>query len=233
MAYQLLGQVLSLVTSADLSTDMFCAVDVDTNGQAALPSAGGSIVGILVDKEVAGQAVSIQFGGVAQWKAGGTVAKGDHVKVDSSGRCVTASAGDVAAGASHGRVLEGATVNLNASVLLLINSDGQNSVFGFDDIVLGTTAPSALTEVTFVQTTGTKTGVLPDGKYVGQKKRFVQSVAASTPVGTVTGTFLTLAGAAATTLALGTAVAAIADFIWTGVGWRLDSAIGGTASGLS
>lgn len=108
--------------------------------------------------------------------------------------------------------------------------DGDN---GSDDIILGTTAPSGTTAVTFVETTGTKTGVLSSGYFAGQQKRIVQSVAATTPIGTITGTFKTLAGAAATTLGLGTVVGTIADFIWDGAAWRQSSALGGTGSSLA
>ena len=37
----------------------------------------------------------------------------------------------------------------------------------------------------------------------------------------------------AATLALGTAVASIADFVWDGAAWRLTSALGGTGSSLA
>ena len=104
---------------------------------------------------------------------------------------------------------------------------------GFDDIVLGTTAPSNLTPQTFVQTTGTKTGVLAAGTYTGQTKRISQSIATGTPIGTITGTFKTLGGAAATTLGLGTTVGNIVDLLWDGAAWRATSALGGTGSSLA
>jgi hypothetical protein len=58
-------------------------------------------------------------------------------------------------------------------------------------------------------------------------------VAATSPVGTITGTFKTLAGVAATTLALGTAVGLIADFVWDGAAWRLTGPVTGTGSSLT
>lgn len=232
MSYQLLGNTLTLLAAADLSSSINCAVYINSAGKFALASAGGAVAGILTDKAQSGKACPAQVRDVAQWKLGGTVAAGDAVKSDSSGRAVTASAADIASGVAKGICVEGGTINQVGAILLLQTASGF-AAGGVDDIVLGTTAPSVLTETTFVQTTGTKTGALGAGIYAGQRKRIIQSVAASSPIGTITGSFKTLAGAAATTLALGTAVATIADFVWDGTYWRATSAITGTGSSLS
>lgn len=229
--FKLEGFSHSAITGFDASSSRFRAVTQDVNGKLQLPSAGGPILGVLKDKGVLNDILPYQFAGIAQWECGGTVTLNDPVKTDALGRMVTASATDVANGLARGVAMFGGTVGQIGCALLFNNA--QSGGGGFDDIVLGTTAPSALTETTFAQVTGTKTGVLPNGTYVGQRKRIVQSVAASTPVGTITGAFQQLSGTAAATLALGTAVASIADFIWNGTAWRLTSAIGGTGSSLA
>jgi hypothetical protein len=88
MASSLAIQLLSLPPSTDLKTSQYCAVDCNTSGLAALPTAGGAIVGVLQNDDsdtTTNMPCAIAFDGVTQWKLGGTVAKGDVVKVDSSG----------------------------------------------------------------------------------------------------------------------------------------------------
>lgn len=126
-----------------------------------------------------------------------------------------------------------------------IDSDGGIWVFDghtsqgaglYEDVVLAASPGptlSAVAAVHFVETTGTVAGVLPDGSYVGQQTTIVQSVAATSPVGTITGHFETLAGVAEGTLNLGTAVGAIVTLVWTGAKYRQASALGGTASSFS
>jgi len=225
----------SLPAGVDLSGSQYCAVTVDSNGNLALPSAGGSAIGILYTAPIANKAGEV-YGpgsGVRKARYGGTVTLPAVLKVDASGRFVTASGTDIAAGSGIAIAIDAGAVNEVHSVLFFGGASPVALGVGFDDIVLGTTAPSALTPITFAQVTGTKTGALAAGAFAGQTKRIDQSVATGTPVGTITGTFLTLAGAAATTLALGTAVGFIADFVWTGAAWRATSAIGGTGSSLS
>jgi hypothetical protein len=226
----------SIEAGVDLSSSQYCAVTLGSTGKLALPSAGGSAIGILYTAPISGKAGEV-YGpgsGVRKARYGGSVSTlPAALKLDSSGRFVVASATDIAAGSAVAFAIDTGTTDEIHSVIF---NGGVSPValgVGFDDIVLGTTAPSALTTVTFVSTTGTKTGALAAGSWTGQPKRIIQSVAATSPIGTISGTFLTLAGAAATTLALGTAVATIADFVWTGAAWRATSAITGTGSSLS
>lgn len=217
------------------ATSMFCGVNVDSNGNAVLPTAGGSIVGVMYGISGPGSSLSVRGPGDGKVKVqyGGTVTLPAVLKINASGQFVTASASDIAAGAGIAIALKAGASGEIGEAVLVGGASPTASVVGTDDIALGTTAPSNLTAVTFVQTSGTNTGVLANGVYAGQTKRIVQSVATSTPVGTITGTFKTLAGAAATTLALGTAVATIADFVWDGSAWRASSAITGTGSSLT
>lgn len=216
-------------------TSMFCGVAIDSGGNAVLPAAGAAIVGVLYGLSGPGTAASIRGpgDGIVKLQYGGTVTLPATLKCNGSGQFVTASTGDIAAGAG----VAVATVAGNSGDIgggVLIGSAAATAgVTGTDDIVLGTTAPSNTTLVTFVETTGTATGVLANGIFVGQKKEFVQSVAASTPVGTITGAFASQANVAKTTLALGTAVGMIGSFVWNGTAWRQVATLGGSGSSLS
>lgn len=211
------------------STSMFCGVTVNSSGNAVLPSAGGTIVGVMYGLDGTATSASIRGvgDGIVKLQYGGTVAEGDDLKVNASGQFITASGGDT--------VVAKATVSagsgeIGAGVLVGATT---NPTGGYQDAVLGTDVPSHLARTIFVETTGTATGALGAGFYAGQMLDITQSVAASTPVGTITGAFETLTGTAAGTLGLGTTTGHIATFCWTGTKWRLVSALGGTGSTLS
>lgn len=171
MSYQLVGDFLTLPANVDLSASFQCAVDVTTGSKWDLPAAGGGIMGVLVDKQVAGQALTAQIAGIAQWKLGGTVAPKDYVKVDSAGRAVTASAGDVALGKSVGRCVEGGDINEIGAIMLSTMGAGFVAVTGSESIATSVDV-SVLTEETLITVAaGDLVGTLDDGKYVGQRKR--------------------------------------------------------------
>lgn len=216
-------------------TSIGCGVTVDANGNAVLPTAGGSIIGIMYGLTGTGTGAVIRTpaDGALLAQLGGTVTLPTALKVNASGQFVTASAGDITAGAAVAIALDSGASGDQRAVMLLGGVAGLTATGGVDDIVLGTTVPSASTATTYVQTTGTKTGALAAGPTTGFEKDIVQSVAASTPVGTITGAFKDQTGAAKTTLALGTAVGFIGRFVWDGAAWRQVSALGGTGSGLS
>lgn len=213
-----------------------CGVTVDSAGNAALPTAGGSIIGVLygLTGSSTGCVVRTVADGALLLQYGGTVTLPQALKVNASGQFIAASAGDIAAGAAVAIALDGgASTELHAGVLFGAAA-GQTGLGGVQaDFVLGTTAPAAANGTLFVSTTGTVTGVLGAGTYTGQPIAIVQSVAASTPVGTITGAFKSQAGAAKTTLALGTAVAFIFRGVWDGAAWRQVDTLGGTGSSLS
>lgn len=98
MATYMNRQSISLVAAADLSAKQFCAVKIDTNGQAAVAGAGEAGVGVLLNNPVAGQSASIQIGGVAKAKAGATIAAGAAVAANASGLLITATTGNYIVG---------------------------------------------------------------------------------------------------------------------------------------
>lgn len=211
-------------------SSIFCGVTIDSDGNAALPSAGGTIVGVMYGLDGTGGSISVRgFGdGLLKLKMGGTTNPGDQLKVTSAGAFVTASPGDVSVAACNEG---GADGEIGNGVLFgAANAVAGN---GTQSLTLGTDAPVAGKRVYFVSTTGTVTGALPNGAYDGEIISIVQAVATGTPVGTMTGAFADDTNAAKTTLALGTAVAKIGDFAWNGSHWRAIGALGGTGSGLS
>ena len=218
----------SLPTSLT-STSIFRGVTVDSSGNAVAPSAGGTIIGVMYGLDGTGTYASIRgFGdGLVKLQAGGTVTKGDNLKVTNTGAFITASGSDTVVAVACTSAASGEEI-----VGVLVGA-ATHPVGGTQAPVLGTDVPSHLARVLFVSTTGTATGALAAGFYAGQMISVVQSVAASTPVGTITGAFANQAGAAKTTLALGTAVAFIGEFCWNGAAWQQVSALGGTGSGLS
>lgn len=115
MAYEQPGFSFTLPAAADLSGSQFCMVDVDTNGNAALPSAAGRAVGCLQNKPTLGVAATIVQSGIVMAKAGGTVTLGHDVQVDSSGRVVD----QTSTGKKVGVALEGTTTANDIVTVLL------------------------------------------------------------------------------------------------------------------
>lgn len=91
MAYNLVGFTLTLEAAADLSSSQYCAVNVDGNGKAALPSVGGRIVGVLQNDPTSGKEATIQFLGATKMVAAGAITAGAWVKVDATGKAVSTS----------------------------------------------------------------------------------------------------------------------------------------------
>jgi len=98
------GTLITLPASADLSASQFCAVKVDTSGQAALAQGNAAvpdqIIGILQNKPTAaGRPAIIQINGVSKAKAGGALATiGVKVSSTSAGELVAAVATDILVG---------------------------------------------------------------------------------------------------------------------------------------
>lgn len=222
MSYQLLGPVITLVAAADLSSSQGCCVTVDSNGKAALPSAGGAVIGVLIDNTATlGQSAAIQTRDVAEVKLGGTVSKGDKVKTDSSGRAVTATAADILAGAHFGVCLEGGAINTMGTILLMAGSMG-SAIGGVLDTALdtGALATAHLKRAVYISIDGTKSAVLANGVVEGQELDIICDAATNTPAGSVTGTFLSQVAVAGTSLAFN-AAADQANLVWTGAAWRV------------
>jgi len=96
MATQQASIEVSLPANADLSASQFLFVLLNTSGRVAVvASAGGDADGVLTNKPtVAGEAASVQIGGIAKVVAGGTITAGDKVQSDAAGKALTAASAD-------------------------------------------------------------------------------------------------------------------------------------------
>jgi len=224
----------SLPAGVDLSSSQYCAVTTDSSGNLALPSAGGMALGILYTAPIITKAGEV-YGpgsGIRKAKYGGTVTL---PRRSSSIR---------RAGLSRHRRRISQLDPQSRSRSTQVRSTRFTASSSLVAPLRWPLASVSTTSCSVRLRQRADPGYLcaghrnQDGRprvrcIHGQLKRIVQSVAASTPVGTITGAFKTLAGAAATTLTLGTAVATIADFVWDGAAWRATSAITGTSSSLA
>lgn len=192
------------------------------------------LIGALLVVAASTVAATLPFEGVVEGvftlpKTTGTAwTEGEALYWDNSTKkLTTVSTGNTAVGVAAAVAASG---DATGDVRLEGTRIGAN---GVQSIVLGTTAPDGISGTLFASTDGTKTGVVPNGSYVGQPLRVVQSAVANTPVGTLTGLFANQAGTAKTTIALGTAVGLIFDGVWDGTAYRQVAAIGGTGSSIS
>ena len=98
---------IDLLAASALTAPKGIALKLTSSG-AALPSAGGDIVGIAIisnpDTVPAGDRVDVQIKDIGLWTAGGTFDAGDLLATDAAGKAVKATAGDIAVA----RALEGA-----------------------------------------------------------------------------------------------------------------------------
>ena len=88
--------LFSWPASADLHTNQFCFVTVNSSGQVAVNgTSGADCVGVLQNKpDVAGQGATVAVGGISKVVAGGTITPGAEVMSDTSGHAIAATAGN-------------------------------------------------------------------------------------------------------------------------------------------
>jgi len=100
MAYMVTDAVKlgHLLAATDLSSSQYYLINVDANGKAAIPSAGGRVCGVLQNKPEAGRVAEMQIGGVAKVVAGDATTRGASLSSDSSGRAIDSTAGTFAFG---------------------------------------------------------------------------------------------------------------------------------------
>ena len=83
---------------ADLSSNLYYAAHIDTDGDVVLAGAGEHCIGAIIEGAVADNPVTVQFGGVAKMIAGAAVAAGARVASDANGKVVAATSGDFVIG---------------------------------------------------------------------------------------------------------------------------------------
>lgn len=80
--------------AADHSSNLHKLAAVNSDGDIALCGDGAQMLGTLIEVNTSGNPVTVQFGGIAKVKLGGTVAAGGAVASGASGVGVAAAAGD-------------------------------------------------------------------------------------------------------------------------------------------
>lgn len=93
MAYDMKVLDMTLVAGEDLSTHQYKLIDVDSNGNAVLATAGEIGIGILQNDPILGESAAIRVYGLSKVVAGALVDIGDIVEVGADGVAITQVAG--------------------------------------------------------------------------------------------------------------------------------------------
>lgn len=90
---------VTLEAGADLSSNQFHFVTMDSDGQLSVSTDGAASIGVLLnDPAAAGRAAEVCIGGLTRVEAGGDVTAGDAVASNSTGEAITAGTDDIILG---------------------------------------------------------------------------------------------------------------------------------------
>jgi len=90
---------VTLEAGADLSSNQFHFVTMDSDGQLSVSTDGAASIGVLLnDPAAAGRAAEVCIGGLTRVEAGGTVTAGAAVASNSTGEAITAGTDDIILG---------------------------------------------------------------------------------------------------------------------------------------
>lgn len=167
---------------SDLSASKYCGMTRnDGTARLELPTAGGSISGVLYSKPTAaGDACTLMRGlsGTVIGKAGGTFGKGDKLKVTAAGKFITWTSGTV-----HAATAIGASGADGDEVEIELTGNTDVALAQIETLT-GAGAASVDTYITELVATSDAI-TLPAGRYVGQRK-ILRLIAGSTGSNTVT-----------------------------------------------
>jgi len=113
MAVEAILQLITIPAGADLSSNQFCTVFIDTDGTAKLAADGKNADGILQNNPKQDQAAAVAVFGISKAKIGDTVTVGEMLEMGTSGTLVPYNDAVVI-----GKALEAGAVNNIISVLL-------------------------------------------------------------------------------------------------------------------
>ena len=113
MAVEAILQLITIPAGADLSSNQFCTVFIDTDGTAKLAADGKNADGILQNNPKQDQAAAVAVFGISKAKIGDTVTVGQLLEMGTSGRLEPYNDGPVVA-----KALEAGAVNNIITVLL-------------------------------------------------------------------------------------------------------------------
>lgn len=104
---------VTLEAGADLSTNQYHFVLIDTDGQLSVATDGSAAVGVLQnDPSAAGRAAEVCIGGMTKVEAGGTIAAGAAVASNATGEAITAGTADVILGTAVDGGADGAIISI-------------------------------------------------------------------------------------------------------------------------
>lgn len=195
---------------ADLLAVQDCFVRVDTSGNIVAATAGQIPDGVLYNDPNTGQASTFSIFGVVKIRYGGTVAIGDILVPTTGGKAIAATSG-----LGYAKALTAGGVDDYGWAILFSQAVAIGSA-GIETVTSGTLSDSK--GVSLLSVTGTQAYTLPNGLYPGQTKTVECSVAATTPVGTLT---ITDAYASEPTSYVFNTVGQRLEFVWTTTGWKL------------
>lgn len=114
MALEVLHGMKSIVATASFASKQYTFVTLDSNGQAATPSAGAGAVGVMQDKPAASDPGAVCGpGSITKVVAGGSFNAGDMVMTDGDGKAVVATTGSKVLG----RATSSGSANKIATIL--------------------------------------------------------------------------------------------------------------------
>jgi hypothetical protein len=204
--------------SGDLSASQYCFVDMASDGEVQIcATTGEAALGVLTNKPTAaGYEASVQVGGQAIVKFGGTVTPGGTVMTDTSGRAIAHTGTNKVLGIYVGTA-NSASGEYHS--VLLQGSDGTPG--GGLESVSAAGAVSASTYETHLTVSGTVAYTMGDGSIVGQRKRITCISGASTPLGTVTLNGAQAAYGSEPTAYVFTTAGQYVEWEWTATGWKI------------
>lgn len=91
-------QTIRGIAGAEIANPALLAVKFNSDGKLVLPSAGGSVIGIVLadtDSVKTGDALHVQIKDITYWIAGGAIKAGDMLMATAEGKCIPATAGKV------------------------------------------------------------------------------------------------------------------------------------------
>ena len=113
MAYKNSQHCVTLEAGADLSSNQWHFVKVDSDSQLSVATDGFGAVGVLLnDPSAAGRAAEVCIGGLTRVEAGGNVTAGDFIASNSTGECIKAGTNDVILGVAVTGGVDGDVISI-------------------------------------------------------------------------------------------------------------------------
>lgn len=126
MAWEAIQQQISAPAAANLSSNLFCAVQFDTNGNCAIANAAKNIDGVLQNKPSQGQAADMCVFGITKVQVSATTTAGQLLQVDATGN---GSFAPVSSGTAVAKALDGSGTVSSGTVVITALLLKSNAVY--------------------------------------------------------------------------------------------------------